>query len=38
MSRKKKSGNQNLAEKVILITAILNLIRALVEFINRLIE
>lgn len=38
MSGKKKSGNQNLVERAILITAILNLIKALIELINKLIE
>lgn len=38
MSKKKKNGNQDLATNVILITAILNLIRALIELINKLIE
>lgn len=38
MSRKKKNGNQDTAQKVLLITATLNLIRALIELINKLIE
>lgn len=38
MSRKKKNGNQNIATTAVLITAILNLIRALIELINKLIE
>ena len=38
MSRKKKSGKQDLATKAILLTAILNLIKALIELINKLIE
>lgn len=38
MSKKKKYGNQNLVEKALLITAVLNLIRALIDLINRLIE
>ncbi len=38
MKRKKKNGNQKLVENAILITAILNLIKALTELINKLIE
>lgn len=38
MSRKKKNGNQDTTQKVLLITATLNLIRALIELINKLIE
>ncbi len=38
MSKKKKRGNQNFTTKAILITAILNLIKALIELINKLIE
>ena len=38
MSGKKKNGNQNFANKALLITAILNLIKALIELINKLIE
>ncbi len=39
MSRKKKSGNQDKALKtIILITAILNFIKALIELISRLME
>ncbi len=38
MSRKEKSGNQATTQNVLLITAVLNLIRALIELINRLIE
>ena len=38
MSRKKKNGNQDTTLKVLLITATLNLIRALIDLINKLIE
>ena len=38
MSRKKKNGNQDTTQKVLLITATLNLIRALIDLINKLIE
>lgn len=38
MSKKKKNGNQDTTQKVLLITATLNLIRALIELINKLIE
>ena len=38
MSRKKKNGNQDTLQNVLLITATLNLIRALIELINKLIE
>lgn len=39
MPRKKKSGNKNTAlQTIVLITAILNLIKALIDFISRLIE
>ena len=38
MSKGKKKGNQDFASKAILITAILNLIKALIELINKLIE
>ena len=38
MSRKKKNGNQDTLQKVLMITATLNLIRALIELVNKLIE
>lgn len=38
MKRKKKNGKQDLATNAILLTAILNLIKALIELINKLIE
>lgn len=39
MSKQKKSGNKNTSlQKIILVTAILNLIKALIEFIRYLIE
>lgn len=38
MSGKRKNGNQDTLQKVLLITATLNLIRALIELINKLIE
>ena len=38
MSKKKRNGNKPSAEKVLLVTALIKLIQALVELINRLIE
>ena len=38
MKRQKKNGNRTTLEKTVLVTAILNLIRALIELLNRLIE
>lgn len=38
MSRQKKNGKQDLASKALLLTAILNLIKALTELVNKLIE
>ncbi len=38
MSKKKKNGNQKLTTQALLITALLNLIRAVIELINRLNE
>lgn len=39
MTKKKKSGNQDsLVKAIVLITAIINLIRAISEIINKLIE
>lgn len=38
MSKQKKNGKQDLATNAILLTAILNLIKALIELINKLVE
>lgn len=38
MSGKKKNGKQDIATQALLLTAILNLIKALIELINKLIE
>ena len=38
MSRKKKNGKQDVAGNALLLTAILNLIKALIDLINKLIE
>ncbi len=38
MSRKKKGRKNNTLEKLVLATAVLNLIEALIEIINKLIE
>ena len=38
MSKQKKNGKQNHTTNVLLLTAVLNLIRAVIELINRLIE
>ena len=39
MARKKKNGNQDKAlETIVLVTAVLNLIRAVVDIVERLLE
>ena len=38
MGKKKRNGNKLSAEKVLLVTAIVKLIQALVELVDRLIE
>lgn len=38
MNKQKKNGNQDPISKAVLITAILNLIKALIELINKLTE
>lgn len=38
MSKKKKNGNQATIQKIVLITTILNFVKALIELINKLTE
>lgn len=38
MSRKKKNGNKTSTEKIVLVTVLIQLIKALIERINKLIE
>lgn len=38
MGKKKKNGNKHRLEKIVLVTVILELIKALIELINKLIE